>query len=97
MTTSAPAAAAKIAARAGDLSVGKPADVTILELKEGRYCPDRCGWCLTGGSPGICAGRHFEARHCPSAQPGPALLGIRAAPRRLSCPARVAKPRAPVG
>ena len=38
MTTSAPAAAAKIAARAGDLSVGKPADVTILELKEGRYC-----------------------------------------------------------
>lgn len=37
MTTSAPAGAAKIADRAGDLSEGKPADVTILELKQGRY------------------------------------------------------------
>ncbi len=37
MTTSAPAAAAKIADRAGDLSDGKPADVTVLDLREGRY------------------------------------------------------------
>ena len=37
MTTSAPAAAAGIADRAGDLSEGKPADVTVLELKAGRY------------------------------------------------------------
>ena len=37
MVTSAPAAAAGIAEHAGDLDEGKPADVSVLALKEGRY------------------------------------------------------------
>ena len=37
MVTSAPAAAAGIADRAGDLCPGKPADVSVLEIKNGRY------------------------------------------------------------
>lgn len=37
MVTCAPAKAARIADRAGDLSPGKPADVSVLALKEGSY------------------------------------------------------------
>ena len=37
MTTSAPAAAAGISERAGDLSAGQPADVTLLSLQQGQF------------------------------------------------------------
>lgn len=37
MTTCAPAKAAGISCKAGDLTPGKPADVAVLELKTGRY------------------------------------------------------------